>query len=55
MSKLTEKEKQDARSGCHFYYNGYCMNDIKGRTWCICLQQARDKKGPPSPPETPTV
>lgn len=42
--RLTEDEKQKAREGCHFYYNGYCMNDIKGKTWCVCLQEARNRK-----------
>jgi hypothetical protein len=41
---LTKKEKHEAREGCHFYYVGFCMNDIKGRAWCSCLKIARERK-----------
>lgn len=42
--KLSQSEKEKARKDCHFYYNGYCLNEVKGKTWCICLTEFRNKK-----------
>jgi aerobic-type carbon monoxide dehydrogenase small subunit (CoxS/CutS family) len=47
--KLSKQEKNEARKGCHFFHNGYCLCDINGKTFCACLKVVRDaKKAKPS-------
>jgi hypothetical protein len=43
--KTTSTERNEARKGCHFYHQGYCLSILNsGQSFCTCIRSLKESK-----------